>query len=170
MIWKAWADRPERHSLNSITDSTSIETIFLAGLNPVLTTNSVDGFPIPVITNALGGLQVYNGQVDLMIPQAQEFVTVIDYDTFMHDDSSELILLELALANGDPLPDWIVFNGKTGSLKIVPPEGFFGTIVLRLFATDRSGATQSVLFRVVVNEEAPGTSVRTSVPIQELHE
>jgi hypothetical protein len=42
--------------------------------------------------------------------------------------------------------------------------------VLRLFATDRSGAKQSVLFRVVVNEEAPDNSVRTSVPIQELHE
>jgi len=145
--------------------------MFLNGLNSTLTaTTSVEGFPVPLVINTFGGLQVYNGQRDITISPNRELVTIIDYDTFMHDDPLELVLLKLALANGDPLPDWIVFNGKTGSLKIVSPEGLFGTIVLRLYATDLAGKTQSVLFRLVVDEVNSNTSVRTSFPIQEFHD
>jgi hypothetical protein len=111
-----------------------------------------EGFKIPIFAKDLGGLQIYNGQRDLVVSTMNRFLTQIDQDAFMHDDESALVYLVLTYGNGEALPDWIVFNGKTGVLKIDPPAGYSGVLVLRLTATDQNGQARTVLFRVFIND------------------
>jgi hypothetical protein len=71
-------------------------------------------------------------------------------------------VLKLAQIDGQPLPGWIQFNGKTGKLLVNPPEGAKGEFVVRLVALDQAGREVVTIFKISIRPSGESTVGRTS--------
>jgi hypothetical protein len=110
------------------------------------------GFEMVVIEISDEPLAVYRGQPDLTVSAGILTEYQIQPDVFAHSDPNEVVVLKLTQANGQALPAWIQFNGKTGKLILNPPEGFTGNIVLQLVALDKQGREVVTIFQVIVRD------------------
>jgi len=53
--------------------------------------------------------------------------------------SSASIELSAIMADGQALPDWLIFDPKKGEFRGTPPQGYDGTLQMRVIAQDDSG-------------------------------
>jgi hypothetical protein len=118
--------------------------------------------PNPESPNASASSQekrilVYRGQPDIRVDNDGKRLILIAEDVFAHAIAEAKLILELTLANGQELPEWIKFNGQTGQLLIDPPPGTQSELVLKLTATDQDGEQASTEFtlRVASPEASP---------------
>ena len=71
----------------------------------------------------------------------------LDANTFTDQDDDSLVY-ELTLANGAPLPDWLIFNEATNELQLGEAANTEGSAQLLLSVTDSQGGTAQMLFSV----------------------
>ncbi len=80
----------------------------------------------PIVSRALANVSVATGaNLDIAVP-ADSFVDV----------DGDILALSVQMTNGDPLPNWLLFDGSriTGT----PPAGVSGDFALRVLASDGS--------------------------------
>ena len=81
------------------------------------------------------------------VPGGSLFSFTLPRDTFKHADPKATVVLEVRMADGKPLPDWLSFEPGTGRFTGRAPDGV-QAIEVRVVARDTSGgeaATKVVL-------------------------
>ena len=122
-----------------ITDSTGLKDT--ARVN--LTIAAVNDAPV------IGTIPVFEGAEDtaFAFTLAPSLVSDVDGDA---------LLLELRLAGGDPLPDWIAYDNFTGAITGAPPVNFNGEVELEFSATDGEAETlKTVILSFAPVNDAP---------------
>jgi len=105
----------------------------------------------PIVTVAVPD-QVTNEDAAFSYSVAANFADV---------DVGDTLAYVATLANGDPLPAWLSFNGATGAFSGTPTNEDVGAISIIVTATDESGATVSDEFDLTVENvnDAPVVTV-----------
>jgi Ca2+-binding RTX toxin-like protein len=70
---------------------------------------------------------------------------------FSDVDAGDVLLLSARLADGSPLPDWLIFNPATRTLSGIPDGEDVGMLKVIIVATDTSGASVERSMFVLVN-------------------
>ncbi|SNT01411.1 Ca2+-binding protein, RTX toxin-related [Tardiphaga sp. OK246] len=70
---------------------------------------------------------------------------------FSDVDAGDVLLLSARLADGSPLPDWLIFNPATRTLSGIPDGEDVGILKVIVVATDTSGASVERSMFVLVN-------------------
>jgi Ca2+-binding RTX toxin-like protein len=70
---------------------------------------------------------------------------------FLDADEGDEITLESALADGSALPDWLDFDADHGVFYGTPGNADVGELAIRVYGTDRSGASVFTDFNLIVN-------------------
>ncbi|MDD3608545.1 MAG: putative Ig domain-containing protein, partial [Halothiobacillaceae bacterium] len=96
----------------------------------------------PEVGIALTPQQAKEGQPWSYTPEA---------DSFIDPDPGDTLHYSATLADGSPLPSWLAFDPVTGGFSGTPPTGTAGDVLLRLIATDDSGASVSQDFSLSVS-------------------
>jgi hypothetical protein len=120
------------------------------------------GFQMTVIEISNAPLAVYRGQPDLTVSAGILTEYQVQPDVFAHTDPNAVVVLKLSQADGQALPPWIQFNGKTGKFILNPPEGFVGNLVLRLVAVDQQGREVVTIFQISVRDSGQTSVGRMS--------
>ncbi|MBK4731328.1 tandem-95 repeat protein [Oxynema sp. CENA135] len=85
--------------------------------------------------------------------------------TFTDIDPGDTFTYRVTLANGDPLPDWLQFDPRTGTFSGTPGTGDIGELAIVIEAIDRDNASAAMQFELTVNPTLPeGSSGGGSVP------
>ncbi|MEG2981482.1 MAG: YDG domain-containing protein, partial [Stenotrophomonas sp.] len=74
----------------------------------------------------------------LSLRPATPFTFALPKDTFVHSNSAEPLSIEARLADGQPLPSWLRFDGQGWVFSGMPPEGS-STLDVVVIARDVSG-------------------------------
>lgn len=111
------------------------------------------------VTPANTAPQVRQPIVDQVAWEDRAYVFRIPANAFV-DPEGDRLTYRARLSNGSALPQWLRFNGTTGRFAGTPGNANIGTLQVRVFATDTSGATTSDLFRLRINNtnDAPRLS------------
>ncbi|HYG55686.1 MAG TPA: VCBS domain-containing protein, partial [Burkholderiales bacterium] len=73
-------------------------------------------------------------------------------DAFAHTDPAAVVHLDARLANGQPLPAWLRFEGLRGTFSGQPPQGLEGTLHIEVVARDTDGREARTQFVLQVEE------------------
>jgi large repetitive protein len=87
---------------------------------------------------------------DLSVVEDQTFSLGMPAGSFFDPDFGDTLTYTAALANGDPLPNWLQFNPNGLIFSGTPPQNFTGSVSIRITATDVAGASVSDLFQLSV--------------------
>jgi VCBS repeat-containing protein len=135
-------------------------TLFLIAtdsLNQSVTTS----FTVTVV-NTNDAPFVANMLADGETPEDTPFGISLSNSTFfdLDTDSGDSVTYSASLQNGDPLPNWLIFNPLGFILSGTPPVDFTGAINVRITATDLAGASASdvFVFSVTAVNDAPVTT------------
>jgi VCBS repeat-containing protein len=82
--------------------------------------------------------------------QGAAFTLVLPAGTFSDVDASDGLSWSASLANGNPLPSWLVFNAATRTFSGTPGSNDVGAFTLRVTATDPVGASATESFALTV--------------------
>jgi len=107
------------------------------------------------VGDGFGGMAYYENASLRLDPTATEdvpFSYTLPEGLFSDPDAGDSLTLTATLANGDPLPSWLTFDGTTFSG--TPTEGDEGTLTITLTATDAAGVAAATNFNLVVTESA----------------
>lgn len=106
-------------------------------------------------------LKLFNGVDDQVVKLGQAMNLQIPADTFVHTQINETIRLQATQANGTPLPAWLRFDGKNGTLVGEPPAGWNRDIAVKITARDSKGREATATFRIKVGETSgrPGAGL-----------
>jgi Ca2+-binding RTX toxin-like protein len=118
---------------------------------------NINDAPVPVSSMALQ-----------QAAETRPFAFGVPAGLFADDDAGDTLTFTLQQANGQPLPDWIVFDGDHGLVHGQPRVGDAGTWALLVTATDGNGATASQPFDLIVSH-APVVAA-PPVPVQALED
>ncbi len=77
------------------------------------------------------------------------FIYQFPDSTFIDDDGNYTLTYSATLSNGNPLPDWLAFNGTTRTFS-TDPLTVATTISLKVTATDTADANASCIFKITV--------------------
>ena len=96
--------------------------------------------------------------------QGQTFSFAIPVGAFTDPDGGDVLTYSATLADGSPLPAWLILNG--GTFSGTPGAADPGVVLIRLTATDSHGATAQTNFALgVVDSNNAPTPVTTLAPI-----
>ncbi|WP_315122622.1 Ig-like domain-containing protein [Comamonas antarctica] len=95
--------------------------------------------PIPRTAGAPEGLQLLRSVNDLSIGEGGQLAWKVPANVFGHTNPLAVVSLSMTLADGRPLPQWVRFDARTGTLQVQLPEGWRGDLVLQLTARDNQG-------------------------------
>ncbi len=110
----------------------------------------------PVVAAATPDVTVLNGDgFELLLPP----------ELFTDLDVGEQLEIVATLADGRPLPSWLVFDARKMRFHGVAPFGVASSLALRVVATDASGATAETGFVLVL--DAKPTLALADLPAQE---
>ncbi|MGH8634540.1 MAG: putative Ig domain-containing protein, partial [Burkholderiales bacterium] len=73
-------------------------------------------------------------------------------DAFRDIDQGDALAYSATLASGDALPAWLGFESTSRTFSGTPVPGDFGTLSIRVTATDRAGASAMDEFQLVVSD------------------
>lgn len=121
-----------------------------------------NGFQVVVTRVGNGRIAVLRGQADQLVPAGETSVIVIAPDAFAHVSADAEVQLALSLDDGQALPAWVRFNGKTGQLLVQAPVDAPEQLVLRLTAMDQDGETVTTVFHLNISKNPTPPNGRMS--------
>ena len=111
------------------------------------------------------------GMADVNATEATYFALSIDPLQAFHDpDYADIPALSVRMANGQPLPPWLLFSASSTTLYGKPGDADTGILDLVLTATDALGMTASDPFRLSIANINQAPVVNNSVPEARLTE
>jgi Ca2+-binding RTX toxin-like protein len=117
-----------------------------------------------VSTSVTIGVANINDAPEAMTPIADQsavvgtaFSLTVPAGTFHDIDVGDTMTLGAMMANGNPLPSWLVFDAANRTLHGTPGAGAVGTMALKIVATDAAGASASDAFALTIS--APPVSL-----------
>jgi VCBS repeat-containing protein len=110
------------------------------------------GFRIMVTPSNEPSLKLYRGLEDQVVPAGRTLIVQVPADAFIHTQINETITLTARLANGQPLPSWLMFDGKTGKFIGQPPAGQLQDLAIQVTARDSQGRRVDTMFRIKTSE------------------
>jgi hypothetical protein len=118
-------------------------------------------------------LFVYQGVADLRLLADGQVMLRVPTDAFAHSDSSAVVHLEARLANGNPLPGWLRFDGLRGLFTGTPPQGVEETLEVEIIARDTEGREARTQFTLEIEAmrlraAAAGLALRMEVDKEEV--
>ena len=115
-------------------------------------TTSDSGFRIAVVAPASAGggdtLVSVRPMADVSIGQGGQISYSVGIDTFAHPNAQAVIQLSATQADGKPLPAWLSFDSKSGTLTGTPPAGMSGEVQIRVIARDDQGREAIAVVRI----------------------
>ncbi|CUW40830.1 putative Cadherin [Magnetospirillum sp. XM-1] len=111
------------------------------------------GFRVPVVTATQGGPPVEGLlalRPEVQVPPLADgpMKVTIPADAFVHSRSDAVVTLSAARVTGQPLPSWLNFDSRSGTLAGQPPADFKGTMVVRIIARDDKGQEATITVRI----------------------
>lgn len=106
----------------------------------------------PVLSSALP---------DQAANEGASFSYTVSATSFTDPDAGDSLSFSASMADGAPLPNWLVFNASTRTFSGTPPVGSSGRISIRVTARDTGNLTVSDVFDIsvtVANLTRNGTS------------
>jgi VCBS repeat-containing protein len=105
-----------------------------------------------LMTPAIGGhrLFTYQGMPDMRLLADGLAMLRVPSDAFAHTDPSAVVHLEARLANGNPLPGWLRFDGLRGVFGGTPPQGVEETLEVEIIARDTEGREARTQFTLEI--------------------
>ncbi|MCL6376362.1 tandem-95 repeat protein [Pectobacterium brasiliense] len=82
------------------------------------------------------------------------------------DPDGDTLTLSATLADGSPLPSWIIFNPATGTFSGTPGNADVGSLSIRVTATDSSNASVHTDFSLTITNVNDVPVVATPIPPQ----
>ena len=84
------------------------------------------------------------------VTETQSFSYQLPLNTFTDIDVGDQLTLRASLANGDALPEWLVFDSATSLFSGTPPNTASGLLMITVTATDEQGASVTTGFALNV--------------------
>jgi hypothetical protein len=82
---------------------------------------------------------------------------VLPRNTFrIAERESAQVVVEARLTNGQPLPTWLTFDARTGTLQGQPPAGWTGKLDIEIAASDGKGNRAVSVIHFEVKAQRPG--------------
>ncbi len=85
------------------------------------------------------GLQAMPEIGNFSVQAGQPLNIALPMSTFSHSDRNAEVTVEVRLADGRPLPNWLKFDPVTGTLSGQPPKGLNQKLVIEVIARDAKG-------------------------------
>ena len=82
----------------------------------------------------------------------------IGADSVNDTRSDAVVTLNALRVNGQPLPSWLNFDSRSGTLTGQPPGDFKGTMVVRIIARDDKGQEATITVRINGQPEKTGAA------------
>jgi hypothetical protein len=60
-------------------------------------------------------------------------------DAFAHTRPEAVLTVTAQQTNGQPLPNWVLFNAQAGAFLVTPPPGFTGELEVQVIVRDTDG-------------------------------
>lgn len=124
--------------------------------------------PFAIRIGTANGVPLAGALPPLAAAQGEEFSYTLAASLFTDPDVRDRLALSATLADGSPLPSWLVFDGESFFGK--PANGDVGAISVRVTATDIAGATASVVTTLTIANanDAPvaGTQIANQLATQ----
>ena len=112
----------------------------------------------PTLATPIADQSVTSGtSVTFGLPQA----------TFADPDAGDVLSYQASLASGAALPAWLQFDAARQVFTAAPQTSDLGRMVVRVTATDPSGATAQALFAFIVADPAARPQVQIEVTLPE---
>ena len=105
---------------------------------------------------------------DQTITEDQSFDFSIAEGTFT-DVDSQYLTLSAKLSDGSNLPEWITFDSVTRSFSGQPPQNYFGTLDLVVFASDGNSEVSDA-FQLIITPENDAPILLTDITDQSITE
>jgi hypothetical protein len=106
------------------------------------------------------GLMVNRGIADQAVRAGQERQEItIPVDAFAHTNANAVVVLSARLANGDPLPDWLVFDPTSGKFVLRTAMGERRTLEVQVEARDSANNVVFTTFKIQVGEAGRQSSL-----------
>jgi hypothetical protein len=110
------------------------------------------GFRVMVSPSNEPSLKPYRGVDDQVVPAGRTLIVQVPADAFVHTQINETIDLTATLANGQPLPSWLIFDGKSGKFIGQPPAGLLQDLAIKVTARDSQGRQATTMFRIKASD------------------
>ncbi|BDI05077.1 VCBS domain-containing protein [Sphaerotilus microaerophilus] len=110
------------------------------------------GFRVMVSPSNEPSLKPYRGVDDQVVPAGRTLIVQVPADAFVHTQINETIDLTATLANGQPLPSWLIFDGKSGKFIGQPPVGLLQDLAIKVTARDSQGRQATTMFRIKASD------------------
>lgn len=96
--------------------------------------------------------------------EEQTFSFTLAADTFKDPDPFDSFILSAKLASGASLPAWLHFDAATGEFSGTPGNDDVGTLLIRVTATDTSGATGSTVLKLLMRNVNDDPQIAAAIP------
>ncbi|HEX5394096.1 MAG TPA: DUF4347 domain-containing protein [Rhodocyclaceae bacterium] len=108
------------------------------------------------------GLMLNRGMTDQVIQSSGKTEISIPPDAFAHTDPNSVIHLTSQQTNGQPLPNWVRFDARSGKFSVQAPAGVTGELSIKVIARDTQGHEVATIFKIRVgskSSQAPQASL-----------
>jgi hypothetical protein len=86
----------------------------------------------------------------------ERFSIALPFDTFsVAERSGTYVVVQARMANGQPLPSWLKFDARSGTLSGRPPAGFSGSLDVEVSARDTKGNRAASVIHIDVQGSRP---------------
>lgn len=156
-VWDATGFEPGRYWLYALMEdgrSIPLEAYAPAPVRVNLGPNTAPVAAVPI--------------ADQVAMRGAAFSFVVPQASFADDDAADSLSHRATLADGDALPQWLVFEPTTRTFSGTPGAGDEGELVIRVVATDPDGAQAQDEFvldvRTAAGQRIVGTSGHDGLP------
>ncbi|TJZ79167.1 DUF4347 domain-containing protein [Chitiniphilus eburneus] len=112
------------------------------------------------------GLQAMPDIGDYAVQAGERVSIALPTSTFTHSEKGVEISVEVRLADGRPLPNWLKFDPVTGTLSGQPPKGLNQKLVIEVIARDNKGNRASSHLDLTVKSDAQRGADAGHAPVQ----
>ncbi|HOP39677.1 MAG TPA: calcium-binding protein, partial [Geobacteraceae bacterium] len=143
---------PVNDNVGSLDVSVTATDLSGASANAIFSITVENVNDAPVVTIPLD---------DQSITEEDTFTFRIPDGAFTDVDEGDTLSCSAALADGDPLPDWLTFDAVTGTFSGTPTLDSIGSLDISVTALDTSGASISDTFKLSILPKPSETIIGT---------
>jgi hypothetical protein len=110
------------------------------------------GFRVVVVEADTPSLALFRGITDQFIEGNKPATFSLPADVFVHTKPDAVVTVTAKLADGQDLPAWVQFDGRSGTFKIDPPVNFNDELQIKVTGRDNEGREAVSIFKFHVGD------------------